>query len=415
MPWGARGRAGAELPAEGSGAAVGHVCGRGRTLGLGRPLRDGADGAVAGANGVRAELRTGLIPCMPLLLFAGSLLASWPAAAAAEEQAPLVLGLSPGTEAVVQRGLDRLLQLQDSKTGAFGERYRIASTALAGLALLAAGQHWDRGPRAQALRDAVSYLRLNAQQPQPGLVFFYDGESQGKMHAHGFALLLACEVYGETDHDAELAGLIRGGVRAVLEAQTPRGGWGYYLRGESGFGEDEASVTITQIQALRAARNAGFHVPVQAIERAIEYVKASMTADGSVRYSLSMGGAESQRTSYELTAAAVATLNASGVYRSEELERGLGYLRARYPQYRTPDRAATDFYWYGNLYAAQALWQAGSADWQAWFPAVERRLIELQQPEGGWTSERNFGEAYATATALLILQIPRRYVPIFER
>ncbi|RME73825.1 MAG: prenyltransferase [Planctomycetota bacterium] len=317
----------------------------------------------------------------------------------------------------VQRGLERLVALQDERTGAFGTRFRVASTGLAGLALLASGSDWHSGPHAEAIRGAVRFLLDAARQrPQPGLVFFFDGETQGKMHAHGIALLFLAEVYGQTERDAELRGAIRAAITTTVLAQTSRGGWGYHLRGETGWGEDEASVTITQIQALRAARNAGFQVPARVIDNAVAYVKRSMKPDGSCRYSLSMGGAESQRSSFELTAAAVATLNASGVYRSRELERGLAYLRRTWPKYKSPDRAATDFYFYGNLYAAQALWQAGESDWSAWFPAVQRQLLRRQLPSGGWNAkERNFGEAYATATALLILQIPRRTLPIFER
>jgi hypothetical protein len=333
------------------------------------------------------------------------------------EEGQVAAGLSPGSHTMVRRGLDRLVELQDSKTGAFGERFRVAATGLSGLALLSAGDQWGRGERGEAVQQAVRFLLDSAlERPQPGLVFFSDGETQGKMHAHGFALTFLAEVYGHSDRDAELRGAIRGAITATILAQTSRGGWGYHLRGETGWGEDEASVTITQIQALRAARNAGFSVPSKVIEDAVGYVKASMKPDGSCRYSLSMGGAESQRSSFELTAAAVSTLNASGVYRSPELENGLGFVRSTYAKYASPDRAATDFYFYGNLYVAQALWQAGPQDWNTWFPEVEKRLAEKQLPGGGWDAkERNFGEAYATATVLLILQMPRRYLPIFER
>jgi hypothetical protein len=38
----------------------------------------------------------------------------------------------------------------------------------------------------------------------------------------------------------------------------------------------------------------------------------------------------------------------------------------------------------------------------------QRFAIEAADP-------RNFGESYATSSALLILQMPRRYLPIFQR
>jgi len=44
------------------------------------------------------------------------------------------------------------------------------------------------------------------------------------------------------------------------KAQTNRGGWGYVSANDGG-GFDEGSVTVTQVQALRAARDAGVPVP----------------------------------------------------------------------------------------------------------------------------------------------------------
>ena len=367
-----------------------------------------------GPGGAGAAIVCGLATALSLAAIVPPAFADEPGSALEE--------LTPAADEAIERGLQRLVELQDRTTGCVGDRFRVASTSLGGLALLSAGDQAGRGVRASAVEGAIRYLLLDTvKRPggTPGSVLFHDGlETQGKMHAHGFATLFLAEAYGSTSRDDEIREAIRGAIVTTLRAQTARGGWGYYVRGEAEWGtegQDEASVTITQIQALRAARNAGFSVPAEAIKRAVGYVRACMTRDGSCRYSLTMG-AEGARTSFELTAAAVSTLNASGVYEgSEELERGLGYLEETLARYATPDRAATDFYFYGNLYAAQAFFQAGGRRWQQWYPAVRRSLLERQKPSGGWESPRNFGEAYATASAVLILNIPRRLLPIFQR
>ncbi len=40
-------------------------------------------------------------------------------------------------------------------------------------------------------------------------------------------------------------------------------------------------------------------------------------------------------------------------------------------------------------------------------------LLRQQQATGGWTSE--YGDAYGTSMALIILQMPHRYLPIFQK
>ncbi len=347
------------------------------------------------------------------------------------DDGPAAVEITPSTGAAIERGLDRLVEMQVQQTGNFGTQYKVASTALSGLALLATGDTWGRGRYSPAIEGAVRYLLSDSVRVsvrgKPGHVIFQDTESQGKMHAHGFATLFLAEVYGQTPpqppRDREIHDALRGAIAASLDAQTDLGGWGYCFRHEPGWGDDEASVTITQIQALRAARNAGIYVPADAIVRAVGYVKASMTPAGACRYSLTMGGAaERNRTSFELTAAAVSTLNASGVYvgageGSKELERGLDYLRKaiRDPGHKNPADAASDFYFYGNFYAAQAMYQGSSEDWEFWFPRVRDALLAKQDARGHWDSPRNFGQAYATSSALLILQVPRRYLSIFQK
>jgi hypothetical protein len=56
---------------------------------------------------------------------------------------------------------------------------------------------------------------------------------------------------------------------------------------------------------------------------------------------------------------------------------------------------------------------AGGQYWSQWFPAVRRELLLRQDAEGKWTDAH--GESYATAMALIILQMPQRYLPIFQR
>src|SRR5207249_9226733 len=86
------------------------------------------------------------------------------------------------------------------------------------------------------------------------------------------------------------------------------GGWTYVPGGG-----DEGSVTVTQIQALRAAQNAGFTVPKGTIEAAVKYLELCRNPDGGIVYSYASGG----ESRLAISAAAIATLYNAGEYDSK--------------------------------------------------------------------------------------------------
>jgi hypothetical protein len=55
---------------------------------------------------------------------------------------------------------------------------------------------------------------------------------------------------------------------------------------------------------------------------------------------------------------------------------------------------------------------AGGDYWAEWYPAIRNDLIAKQTPDGGWTGEVT--DDYCTAVALIILQVPNRYLPVFS-
>ena len=60
------------------------------------------------------------------------------------------------------------------------------------------------------------------------------------------------------------------------------------------------------------------------------------------------------------------------------------------------------------------MYLAGGEWWRTWWPAIRDDLVDQQTPAGGWLDQQQ-GSAYATAMALIILQMPKRYLPIFQR
>src|SRR5947207_1445165 len=113
-------------------------------------------------------------------------------------------------------------------------------------------------------------------------------QEQGRpMYGHGFSLLFLSEVYGmETDERTrqKLKKIIIDAVNLTARGQSSLGGW-TYVPGEG----DEGSVTVTQLQGLRAANNAGFTIPKGTIEGAVKYLERCRCPDGGIMYSYGSG------------------------------------------------------------------------------------------------------------------------------
>jgi len=315
------------------------------------------------------------------------------------------------TDRAIDRGLRYLSDSQDG-SGHFSASYPVAVTALGGMAMLGNGVTYGRGVYGYDVRQAVEFLTSPNVRDESGFISEKSGETRSKMHGHTYAILFLSQVVGtrpDSIEDARVRRVVSEGVQLIERSQTARGGWGY-LAGDE---RDEASLTVCALQALRAAKDAGFSVKVEAINSAIRYLRQCCKEDGSFMYSLTMGSRES---TYELTAAAVSTLDAAGDY-GEIHERGVGFLRRSMVQAIGQKRpvldAASGYPYYGNLYAGQVYFQLGGELWEMWSREAWPELLRRQKAEGHW--ESRFGSEYATAVALLILEIPRGYLPIFER
>ena len=104
-------------------------------------------------------------------------------------------------------------------------------------------------------------------------------------------------------------------------------------------------------------------------------------------------------------------LYSAAVYDSKEVDAGIAYLKTHIHEVRGMGR--NGHYFYGHYYAVQAMWIRGGDDWNAWYPAIRDELLRRQSAQGSWTD--NFGAEYATAMALIVLQMPNNFLPIFQR
>jgi hypothetical protein len=193
-------------------------------------------------------------------------------------------------------------------------------------------------------------------------------------------------------------------VDLIVNSQNEEGGWRYNPVPY----DADVSVTICEVMGLRSARNAGIKVPRETIERAITYVRGCQNGDGGFRYMSSMG-----TSAWPRTAAGVASLFYAGVYGDDSIDRGLQYLMAM----AAPDGGgpmSEAHYFYGHYYAVQCMYLAGGERWSNWWPRIRDELVQRQGDEGGWI-DYQWGSAYSTAMGLIVLQMPNRYLPIFQK
>lgn len=319
--------------------------------------------------------------------------------------------ITPKTDEAIDRGL-AFLNARANRDGYFGTGVytgNVAVTSLAALAFMAHGDMPQRGPYGRLITNALRFVmrQENRDGGHPGFLHNPNGALHGPMYGHGFATLFLAELSGMVQDKAlreELDGKLHRAVKLILDGQNREGGWRYL----PGSVDADLSVTICQIMALRAARNAGIYVPLAKVEKCVDYVKACQDRiQGWFRYSKQAG-----MHGFALTAAGICALYSAGIYKGQEIELGLEYLRRSRPAvnaFGKPDM----HYFYGHYYAVQAMWTAGGRYWSDWYPAVRDELIGRQTLDGSWSDQ--ICSHYATAMACIILQVPNNYLPILQK
>lgn len=328
--------------------------------------------------------------------------------------------MPPRQVQTIRRGLRWLAKNQFS-SGAVGTTCQVAFTSIAGLAWMADGSTPYRGEYALPLRQALKFILRNC-----GRTSGFINEAAGRgvggsgMHGHGYATWFLAELYGMCGDmidlgDESVKERLQKAIAIIEQSQDPNGGWTYEPQP---YGH-EGSVTITQVQAMRSARNAGLSVKKETIRKGIDYIRRSTNEDGTIMYSL--GG--HRGGTYALTAAGMCVFSMYGVYDSPEVKRCLKALQEfLYDQRGTGGRrrrgSRHDFY--AHLYAGQACFFLRNRVPELWtigYRKIRDELIDGQVDEGdgtGYWPNDGYGGAFGTACACLVLQIPYRYLPIFQ-
>ncbi|RJP34416.1 MAG: hypothetical protein C4547_10840 [Phycisphaerales bacterium] len=314
--------------------------------------------------------------------------------------------VTPATVEAIDRGLAYLVGVQN-RDGSWGNRmgleaYPVAMTALSGFAFLMDGNTTTQGRYAPQVDRACRYILSSA--TSTGLIGREAVESR-PMYGHGFSMLFLGELSGVVEdprRQSEIQNVLRGAAQLASRSQSRLGGWLYSPDSRG----DEGSVTITQLQGLRACRNSGVEVAKRTIDEAMDYLAVSQNSDGGIAYTASSPGPSRA----PITAAAVACWLNAGLYDEPRMKRALAYAK------RTilPSEPEQGHFYYAHLYMAQSVYVSNDPYWGDYFPRLRDRLLANQAPDGSWFGD-GIGEVYGTAVALIILQLPYNCVPIMQR
>jgi hypothetical protein len=306
---------------------------------------------------------------------------------------------------VVDRGMKALLKLQQPD-GSFDSAAGI--TSLCGMALLSGGHTPTRGGYRDQSAKALRFV-MGAQDKVSG----YLGADMGNMYSHGFATLYLAECYGMAP-EASLRRTLEAAIDLIHRAQNPEGGWRY----QPAPVDADLSVTICQVMALRAANNVGVggQATQEAIAKAITYVRRCANGDGSFGYQ-GGGGGWGTHGAEGVPRCAAGSMSLIGAGISDPADPVLGpslrFLRTHVAEHL---QGRGDYYWYGQYYAAQALFHSpDTKDWENYWAKAWPIFAKHQEADGLWTRSDSVGPAYNSAMALIILQIPNNYLPIFQR
>jgi len=261
------------------------------------------------------------------------------------------------------------------------------------LALMTGGDVPGEGQYAKQIGLGVQYL-LNVQQ-ESGLICARS-ETHGAMYQHALSTLVLSEVYGMSENPRIRTALIKA-INLIVSTQHTAGGWRYHPRIEKG----DISITVMQVMALRSASEAGIYVPDDTMERAVRFIKKCfIPAEGGFGYTGPSGGAYFARS-----AAGIVSLQTVGLHDDPIIPRAIRYIMtAAFDSERNRNH-----YWYGQYYSSVALYHYGGEAWKTYYPRIKKKILT------DWKTRGHYPNVLDTSWAVLVLGVPYRYLPIYQR
>lgn len=320
----------------------------------------------------------------------------------------------------IEKATDWILKSQN-RDGSWGlERGSagdITCTALAGLALMSAGNTGRNGPdgrSVEALRAATTYLHERAVKARAdivsGSVTLIQNKLGTKVH-NFFAVIFLTQIYGmrppwlEQENLEEMREILGKLTTIIAGSQESDGSWH-----KNTFGSLKA--TCMAWLALRAASSAGIEIKRAAVDRTVDFIKRQYNASTKL---FDRGGGGGGYQAIYATASSIRVLYGMGYSKSPEAtgaaDAFLRFVRGGQMggQYLTVE--GEDYL--SAAMMTQALIREPGERWTQWFKFIRDELIRRQNGDGTWTTTACItGRTFPTSCALLALQAPCRLLPL---
>ena len=295
--------------------------------------------------------------------------------------------LYPKVEEAISRAQSWLAGRQSKKDGGWGND---GVNSMAVLALMVNGTTPGRGKYGTHVAKAIDYI-INTQQPN-GLMAV--GKA-GPMYQHALATLALAEAYGMTHNPDIRASLIQA-IDLIVETQDDGGGWRYQPKKTPG----DLSVTVMQVMALRSCAEFGIYVPDETIAQAIKFIKNCWNEKEQGFGYMGRGVINFNRAG-----AGVVCLQSVGLYDDPIIPEAIATISKK----STEHAKNRSYYWYGHYYASIALYRYGGKSWKEYYPMICRKILN------DWKKSGHYGGTLDTAWAVLVMGVPFRYLPIYQR
>lgn len=319
--------------------------------------------------------------------------------------------LSKDVHDAIGEGLAFLAKTQNSD-GSWGDRHPVADTSLALMAFMLQGNvpGAGRGAYGNNMDRGIAYIIGVGEKGNRG--YLGTPSHHGGMYEHGLAILALSEAWGQSTN-RKLGNTLKKAVDITISAQnsypnepSKGGGWRYNPEPR----DADLSMTVMHTVALNSAKEAGISVPDETLNRAVKYVLYCQDeTSGGFGYSGPSG------PGFARTAAGVMSLLMCGVdHNHQAVKRGMRFLNS-YPNQKF---TGGSHYLYANYYAIQCMYQTGTAEFNAYYTQIMYSLLDPKRrrsdARGKYWSIKE-GDTYSTAMAILILGVPYRFLPIYQR
>ncbi len=272
-------------------------------------------------------------------------------------------------------------------------RFNTGEISYAILALMVSGSVPGEGKYSTQISKGVQFLL--DRQSEAGLIIGDPSSASSAMYQHALSTLCLAENFGMTRNPRLRDALIKA-VNLIVGVQHSGGSWTYQPKMAPG----DISITVMQVMALRAAADIGVHVPEETVERAVKFIKSCYNKNDK-----GFGYTPNGPAGFARSGAGLVSLQSVGLYNDPTIPDVVDYIMRN----GFTDKAEKEFYWYGHYYTSVALYHYGGEPWQRYYPKIKEKILK------DWEKTGHHNELLNTSWAVLILGVPYRYLPIYQR